>query len=169
MSLACGCPDSFPEWDNRDIDLGAHPSHILPMPTLFHMPLSYGLYVQRQRAEIEELELVESWPRVVFSETGFLGGRIIALLESALSPSRHVQCLPAEFQVRAKLHHGGIGTVRNTIRQLQSELLDNGRMPKQLLMSHLTCDLCRSKRGGDKILVIRRFETSKRLRARSSR
>jgi hypothetical protein len=169
MSLACGCPETYPDWDGRDIDLGTHPAHILPMPTLLHMPLAYSLYVQRQRAEIDTLELIESWPHVVFTQTGFLGGRIIALLESAQSPSRFVTCLPAEFRVRARLHDGGIGTVRNTVRKVQSELLDGAYMPKDLLLAYLTCERCRDSRGGDKILVLRRFEASRRLGKRTPR
>ncbi len=163
MSLDCGCPEAFPDWDGRDLDLGGHPVHVMPMPTLFHMPLAYSLYAQRQRADLTNLELVESWPKLVFAETGFVRGRLITLLKSAESPSRHVGCLPANFQVRARLHGGGIGTVRHTIRQLQSELLDTGRMPKQLLMAHLTCEHCQAQRGGDKTLVLRRFESSARL------
>jgi hypothetical protein len=169
MSLECGCPETYPDWDGRDVDLGAHPAHILPMPALFHMPLAYSLYVQRQRAEIEGLDLTESWPRVVFAQTGFFGGRIVALLESAQSPSRFVTCLPADFRVRAALHAGGIGTVRNTVRKIQSELLDSARMPKDLLLAHLTCERCQERRGGDKILVLRRFEASKRLGRRNAR
>ncbi len=167
MILECGCPEAFPAWDAVDIDLGAHPAHILPMPTLFHMPLAYSLYAQRQRAEITALNLEEDWPGVVFAQTGFLRGRVVALLKSAQSPSRFVTCLPAEFKARVRLHAGGIGTVRHTVRKIQSELLDVGRMPKELLLAHLTCERCQEKRGGDKILVLRRYTDSSRLRKRT--
>jgi hypothetical protein len=167
MRLPCGCPDAVPDWNDRDVDLSHHAAHILPVPTLLHMPLSHGLYVQRQRHDIEQLELRETWPGLVLLQTGFFGGRIIALLESAESPSRHVQTLPAPFRVRGKLHAGGIGTVRNSVRALQSQLLDAGRMPKELYLAHLTCPQCSEQRGGDRILVLRRWVDSPRLRGRA--
>jgi hypothetical protein len=78
-----------------------------------------------------------------------------------------VQTLPAAFQLRGKLHEGGIGTIRNSVRALQSQLLDAGRMPKELYLTHLTCPQCREQRGGDRILVLRRWIDSPRLRRRA--
>lgn len=166
MTRVCGCPEAFPNWDGKDIDLSLHPVHILPLPTLFHMPLSYTLYSARQYQEIEALELRETWPGLVFTQTGFFGGRLMRLLESAHTPSRHVSCLPATYWVRAKLHHGGIGTIRKSARELQSSLLDSGRMPKEMFLAHLTCPTCADQNGGDKILVLRHWTSSRTLKQR---
>lgn len=163
MRLPCGCPDAWPAWDGTDVDLSLHPAHVLPFPTLFHMPLSYDLYRQKQRDELDQLELHERWPGLVFSETGFFGGRLIALLESADSPSRHVQCLPGSLRITVREHDGGVGTITPTVRKLQSDLLDRGRMPNQLWLAHLTCPKCQTDRGFEKILIARRWEPSTRL------
>lgn len=166
MTRACGCPDSFPDWNEQDIDLGLHAVHSLPLPTLFHMPLSYALYAARQHQEIEALELSEPWPGFVLTQTGFFGGRILRLLNSAQTPSRHVSCLPATYWVRGKLHQGGIGSIRKTVRALQSALLDSGRMPKEMYLSHLTCPACSDQHGGEKILVVRHWIPSATLQQR---
>lgn len=166
MTRACGCPETFPDWDGKDIDLGLHPVHILALPTLFHMPLSHTLYSARQHQDIESLELRQSWPGVVFTQTGFFGGRLMRLLESAQSPSRHVSCLPASYWVRAKLHHGGIGTVRKSVRELQSGLLDAGRMPKEMFLAHLTCPTCTVEQSSEKILVLRHWQPNATLKQR---
>ena len=98
------------------------------------------------------------------TQTNFMSGRIISLLSSAQSPSRHVMCLPASFQARSLLHVGGISTLRNSVRELQSTLFDVGRMPKELFLAHLTCPRCAATRGGEKILLLRRWTDSARLK-----
>lgn len=166
MALDCGCPESWPDWHKQDINLGGATAHILGIPTFLHMPLSYGLYVARQRGEIETLELTEKWPGLVLTTTGFMRGKIISILETANSPSRRVQALPMEFTLHAYLHNGGIGTVKESMRKLQSSLFDQGRMPKELYMAYLTCPHCEESRGGDKIMLFRRFEESDTLKRR---
>ena len=169
MRLACGCPDTFPDWHGKDVDLSLHCAHILPVTTFFHMPLSYAAQRERQRNEIEQLELQEPWPGFILTQTNFMSGRIISLLNPAQSPSRHVVCLPAAFQLQGKLHPGGIGTLRNSARELQSMLFDAGRMPKELFLAHLTCPRCAAPRGGEKILLLRRWTESPRLKQRQAR
>ena len=168
MRLACGCPDTFPGWNGQDVDLSLHPAHILQVTTFFHMPLSYAAHLERQLAEIEQLELKEPWPGFILTQTSFMSGRIISLLSSAQSPSRHVMCMPAAFQLHAKLHSGGIGTLSSSVRELQSTLFDAGRMPKELYLAHLTCPRCAAQRDGEKILLLRRWMDSPRLKQRQS-
>lgn len=168
MRLACGCPDTFPDWNGQDVDLSLHPAHILPVTTFLHMPLAYTASLERQRADIEQLELKETWPGFILTQTNFMSGRVISLLASAQSPSRYVACLPAAFQLHAKLHLGGISTLRNSARELQSHLFDAGRMPKELFLAHLTCPRCAAQRGGEKILLLRRWLASPRLKRRQA-
>jgi hypothetical protein len=167
MILECGCPGSYPDWHKQDIDLSHHAAHVLPIPTFLHMPLSYELYRQRQQQEIEALELQETWPGFALTQTGFFRGRLIRLLESANSPSRHITTLDSPFQANGFLHPGGIGTIRNSVREQQMALLDSGRMPKEMYLSYLTCPRCSEERGGEKILILRRWKESTRLASRA--
>jgi hypothetical protein len=64
------------------------------------------------------------------------------------------------------LHEGGIGTIKESTRQLQMQLFDFGRMPKELYLSYLTCPVCRDEKGGDKILLLRRWQHSSTLAKR---
>jgi hypothetical protein len=166
MRLECGCPATFPDWDGVDIDLSGQPAHILPIPTFLHMPLSFETYLNRQWKDIKRFELTEKWPGLVLTQTGFFRGRIIAMLENGESPSRYVQSLPLSFQLHARLHKGDMGTIRESIRRLQSSLIDAARMPKELYLCYLTCPRCRASRGGDKILLLRRWVESERLKRR---
>ena len=88
---------------------------------------------------------------------------MIRLLQDCESPSRHFQRLPADFQLHGLLHEGGIGTVRTSVRKQPEILLDSGRMPKEMYLSYLTCPRCSEKRGGDRILLLRRWRSSQRL------
>lgn len=164
MILECGCPSEFPAWDGKDVDLGGQCVLRLGIPTLLFMPLAYEAYIKRQYDQVQQLELTERWPGFVLTRTGVLRGEIIRLLESAESPSHRVSYLPSPFHVRATLHHGDIGTIRKSVRELQSALLDAGRRPKELYLSYLTCPRCEEQRGGAKILALRRWEDSPRLR-----
>jgi len=165
-TLECGCPEHFPDWDGKDIDLGGEPMLELKIGTFLHMPMGYDVYLGRVRHLIKELELEPKWPGFYLTQTGWLTGRIIAPIVKGDSPSRHVVHLPSPFQVRGKLHHGDIGSIKNSIREMQSELLDAGRMPKDLFLSYLTCPSCADKRGGAKIMILRRWEASSRLSKR---
>ena len=163
MMLDCGCPAEYPDWHNQNIDLAHHAAHVLPIASFLHMPLSFELYRQRQQSEIEQLEVNERWPGFALTHTGWFRGKMIRLLEDCESPSRHFQRLPADFQLHGFLHEGGIGTVRNSVRKQQEILLDSGRMPKEMYLSYLTCPKCSEERGGDRILLLRRWRPSKRL------
>ena len=161
--LECGCPAEYPDWHNQNIDLAHHAAHVLPIASFLHMPLSFELYRQRQQSEIEQLEIAERWPGFALTRTGWFRGRMIRLLQDCESPSRHFQRLPADFQLHGLLHEGGIGTVRTSVRKQQEILLDSGRMPKEMYLSYLTCPRCSEKRGGDRILLLRRWRSSQRL------
>lgn len=163
MMLECGCPGDYPDWHERDIDLGGQAVHQLPIPMLLHMPLAYEAYIQKQRQELEQLLLVERWPGLRLTRTGIFRGQLTCLIEDGQSMSRHVGHLPYPFHVHAYLHQGNVSTSRPAIRQVQMTLLDSGRIPRELYLCHLTCPHCSEQRGGDKILLLRRWQSSKKL------
>jgi hypothetical protein len=68
--------------------------------------------------------------------------------------------------VRVALHDGGIGTVQKTLQKQQMQLVDLGRAPKEVYLAHLTCPVCAESRGGDKILVARRWIASPGMQKR---
>lgn len=166
MTLECGCPEQFPDWDNQDVDLGSEAVIELSIPTFLHMPMGYEVYVGRVRHLIKQLELEPRWPDFFLTQTGWMRGRILCPLSSGDSPSRHVTHLPSPFHLRGKLHQGDIGSIKSSVREMQSELLDVGCMPKELYLSYLTCPVCQDKRGGAKIMLLRRWEQSSRLSKR---
>ncbi len=165
VSEKCACPDTYPDWDGQDIDLAGRCVHQMPIKTAFHMPLGYDTYVNKQYLNIRELELTEIWPMMVLTRTKLFGGEIIRFIEDAESASRMVQFLAPPFMVNILLHHGGIGTIRKSMRQQQMGILDSGKIPKELYLAHLTCPVCEEKKGGDKILLFRRWVASSRLSA----
>ena len=169
MTADCSCPRSFPPWHEQDADLGGYRTHVLPIPTLLHMPLGYEAYVHRQQISLEQLRLHEIWPGLVLTRTGLLRGSITRLLEDAPSLSRHVGYLSSPFHVRAHLHHGNVGTIRPVVQAMQAQLLDNGRMPRELYLCYLTCPHCAEERGGDKILLLRHWQSSALLGKRRAR
>ena len=166
MTKQCPCPTSYPQWHEQDVDLSGKPVHVLKIPAFLYMPLSYDLYVQRQVTDIEQLELEEEWPGFVLTRTGFLRGEMIRLLKNGESPSRFVRFLQGSFIVRGYLHNGGIGTIKESTRQLPMQLFDMGRMPKELYLCYLTCPVCSEEKGGDKILLLRRWQESATLSKR---
>ncbi|HEY5601877.1 MAG TPA: hydrolase [Gammaproteobacteria bacterium] len=166
MTSRCACPNRYPQWHEQDIDLSGKPVHALKIPSFLYMPLSYEMYVQKQRNDIKQLELEEEWPGFVLTRTGFLRGELISLLTSGDSPSRFVRTLEGIFQLRGYLHNGGIGTVKQSIRTLQMQLFDLGRMPRELYLCYLTCPVCSGQKGGDKILLLRRWKESPTLAKR---
>ncbi|MCI0506086.1 MAG: hypothetical protein L0Z73_08225 [Gammaproteobacteria bacterium] len=166
MTSQCACPAYYPQWHEQDIDLSGHPVYVLRTPSFLYMPLSYETYSQKQHDGIEQLELEEEWPGFILTRTGFLRGEIISLLKSGDSPSRFVRTLEGSFQLRGYLHNGGIGTIKQSTRALQMELFDFGRMPKELYLCYLTCPICSEKKGGDKILLLRRWKESRTLARR---
>lgn len=167
MSLSCACPEQYPDWDGKDVNLGGQCVHVLSIPMLVHMPLSYEVYLKRQYHDIEGLQLRETWPNLVLTRTGVFRGTIMRLLENATSPSHRIEYLPNPFQLRGKLHSGDVGTIRNSVKQNQMELLDNGKLPKELYLCYLTCPLCQEQRGGNKILLLRRWTESSLLKRKN--
>lgn len=164
MMLPCGCPSDFPDWHEKDVDLSGQPVLSLGIPMLLHMPLAYEAYLQKQQEEVTRLELKERWPGFVLTRTGFLRGRILRLLESGESPSHNVSFLPRPFQLHTAVHQGDVGTMRKVVRDMQMKLLEDGRMPKELYLSYLTCPQCEAQRGGAKVMILRRWEESARLK-----
>lgn len=169
MALDCGCPEHYPDWDGKDVDMGGEAVLELPIPTFLHMPMGYEVYLGRVRHLIEQLELEPRWRDFCLSRTGWMRGVILCPLSSADSPSRHVKRLESPFQLRGRLHQGDIGTIKASVREMQAELLDAGRMPKELYLCYLTCPVCQDGRGGAKILLLRRWEQSHRLSKRINR
>lgn len=168
MILDCGCPGEYPDWHEQKIDLSHHAAHVLPIASFLHMPLAYEAYRQRQQQEIDHLELQECWPGFTLTRTGLLRGQIIRLLKTEESPSRHFMNLKANFNLHGFMHEGGIGTVRKSIREQQMMLLDKGDIPREMYMSYLTCPRCCDKRGGERILLLRRWKQSNRLAGKVS-
>jgi hypothetical protein len=162
----CSCPSSYPDWHEQDVDFSGQPTHTLPMPTILHMPMSYDTYVQKQQNEIEQLELQELWPGLVLTKIGFMRGAVIRLLKSGDSPSRFIRYLENDFRLHGLLHIGGIGTIKQSMRALQNRLFDMGRMPKEVYLCYLTCPICSERKGGDKILLLRRWQESPTLAKR---
>lgn len=128
------------------------------------MPLAYEAYLQRQQEEVTKLELPESWPGFVLTQTGMLRGRLIRLLENTHSPSRHVVYLPQPFNLQTKVHHGDVGSIRTEVRAMQMALLDHGKLPKELYLSYLTCPHCQHDRGGVQVMLLRHWVESPRLK-----
>lgn len=154
----CLCPDQWPDWDGKDIDLGGRLAHVMSIPAFLNMPISYDLYVKKQYENLQQLELKEQWRDFVITRTGFWGGEIIRLLdESSHSPSRQVKRLEPGIHCAVSLHHGGIGTITKTVQQQQSELFNRKKRPKTLYLAHLSCPVCAERKGGEKILVLRKF------------
>jgi len=165
----CHCPSTIPAFHLKDVDLSGAAIHRLPVAAFFFMPLSYHTYAEKQRIAVNELELKERWPGLVLSRTGLFRGSITRVLDDGNSPSRFVSNLPENYLLKGFLHNGGIGTIKNSIRALQNHLFDQGRMPKELYLSYLTCPICESEKGGEQILLLRRFAESETLKSRINR
>ncbi len=169
MRLECGCPSEFPDWDGKDIDLGATLVHEQKSAALFGMPIGFEAYLDRQHQDIEKLELTEQWPGFVLAETGLFRGRILALLAEEQSMARRTYRLPDPYMLRARLFQGNVSQIKGTIRSMQSELFDAGRMPKNLFLSYLTCPRCQESRGGQQIMLLRHWVESPKLKQRLQR
>lgn len=162
----CYCPQDIPDLHQKDLDLSGAAVHKLPVAAFFFMPLSYHTYAEKQRQAVIDLDLQERWPGLILSHTGMLRGSIMRVLNQADSPSRFVTTLPPDFQFQAYLHKGGIGSIKTSIRALQNQIFDRGRMPKELYLSYLTCPRCETAKGGEQILLLRRFTESSTLKHR---
>ena len=166
--LKCHCPDTYPDWDNVDIDLSRHCVHLISIPTFIHMPIAYEVYRRKQATDIENMELTEKWPGFSLTRTGMFGGKMFRLLEKVNSPSRYVTFLEGDFHVHARLHHGDVGTVKRTLGEMQMEMVDKGCRPKELYLGYITCPACEERKGGPKILVVRRWVESAGLKKRGA-
>lgn len=164
--LKCHCPDTYPDWDDIDINLSRKCVHLISIPTFIHMPIAYEFYRKKQASDIENLELKEKWPGFSLMRTGMFGGKMMRLLEETESPSRFVTYLDRDFHVHAKLHHGDVGTVKTTLGEMQMGMVDRGCRPKELYLGYITCPACEERKGGPKILVVRRWVESEGLKKR---
>jgi len=166
MRLECGCPSEFPDWNNQDIDLGATLVHEQGAAMFFHMPIGFEACLDRQHHDIERLELHEQWPGFVLTQSAMFRGRILALLTEDSSPARKTYRLKNPYMLRIRLFKGNITDIKTAIRTMQSELFDEGRMPKDLYLSYLTCPRCQHERGGTQIMLLRHWVKSTKLEQR---
>ena len=166
MRMECGCPSEFPDWHGKDIDLGATLVHEQHSAMFFHMPIGFEACLDRQQHDIEKLELHEQWPGFVLAESAMFRGRILALLTENNSPARKTYRLKNPYMLRVQLFKGNLKDIKTVIRQVQSELFDEGRMPKNLFLSYLTCPRCQAERGGTQIMLLRHWVNSPKLTAR---
>ncbi len=169
MRLSCGCPDTFPEWNNTDVNLGGWLVHEIRTLMFLHMPIAFEAYLQKQQQDIERLELTAHWPGFVLSRSAMFRGSILCPLAEEHSPARHVRRLPRPFRLRVHLFEGDVGQLRDGVRHMQSALLDEGHIPRELYLAYLTCPACRDGRGGNKIMLLRRWEESLKLKKRIRR
>ena len=167
--LPCGCPSEYPDWRDADVDLGGHLVHDLGIPMLAHMPIGYENYLLKQKNDIERLELHEAWPGFHLTRTGAFRGRLLSMLEEERSPARLVRILPTPFHVRVRLFHGDVSEMRQEVRLMQSDILDEGLLPKELYLSYLTCPQCEEERGGKRLMILRRWVKSPKLKAKLDR
>jgi len=166
MRLECGCPSEYPDWDGQDIDLGATLVHEQRAPMFFHMPIGFEACLDRQHHDIKKLELSEQWPGFVLTQSAMFKGRILALLNENHSPARKTWRFKNPYMVRVQLFTGSVSAIKTAIRQMQSELFDEARMPKELYLSYLTCPRCQEERGGTQIMLLRHWVNSPKLAAR---
>ena len=169
MRLECGCPSEFPDWDGKDVDLGAMLVHEQKSAMFFHMPIGFEACLDRQHHDIEKLELHEKWPGFVLAESAMFRGRILALLEEENSPARNTYRLSDPYMLRVKLFKGNISAIKKSIREMQSALFDEARMPKNLFLSYLTCPRCQEQRGGQQIMLLRHWVKSPKLEQRMAK
>jgi hypothetical protein len=165
--LVCRCPETYPEdWVGQDLDMSGSCVHRMGIASFMRMPISYESYLDRQTHNIHELGLTERWPGLAFMRTGWFGGENLRFIEPAQSPSRLVSYLAPPFNVSIKLHEGGIGTVTKTAQRQQSDIISARCRPKELFLAHLSCPVCADRKGGEKIMVMRRWLPSAQLKRR---
>ncbi len=162
MRLDCGCPSEYPDW-HGDVDLGGWLVHRQRLPSFLHMPIGFEACLDAQHKDIARLDLTERWPGFVLSRTGFFGGELLALLAEDRCPSHRTFRLANPFHVRCELFEGDVGQIKSSVRRMQSALLDEGKMPKELYLAYLTCPRCEAERGGRRLMILRHWVPSKRL------
>ncbi|MDX8401188.1 MAG: hydrolase [Mariprofundaceae bacterium] len=168
MRLACGCPAEYPDW-RGDVDPGGMLVHREKMPAFLHMPIGYEACLDRQMKDIARLELHERWPGFALTRTGMFGGEILAPLVEEHCPARQTFRLPNPWPVRVQMFEGDVGGIKDAVRRMQSELLDEGKMPKALYLAYLTCPRCAESRGGMRLMILRHWVKSERLARRLQR
>lgn len=165
MTLPCGCPQHFPEeWGGQDIDLGGWLVHEQSAPMVLHFPIAFDLYRKRQVEDIARLGLTERWPGFALTRSAAFRGGHLRLLEDEDCAARRVHHLPSPFRLRVAMHRGDVGSVRPIIRNMQTELIEEGRMPREIYLAYLTCPVCAADRGGNRMMVLRRWTPSKKLK-----
>lgn len=157
MIRECGCPGEYPDWHNQDIDLAGQCIHTIKIASFLHMPIAYELYAKRQQTEIANLELEEKWPGLALTRTGMFGGKRIRLLANNRSPSRRISFLPSPFNLRVIVHNGNVSTVQVPVREMSIGLIEEGKRPKELYLSHLNCPRCQKDENDEKIMLLRRW------------
>lgn len=164
--LPCGCPSEYPHWHQEDIDLGAWLVHEQKAPMFLHMPLSYETWLFKQHQDIQRLELTERWPGFCLTRSALFKGKILCPLKEDHSPARGTYRLSNPFYLRAEIFEGDIANIKDSVRRMQSSLLDEGKLPKELYLSYLTCPNCQEERGGNKIMLLRHWVESAKLKKR---
>lgn len=164
MILPCGCPGDYPDWDGQDINLGGWLVHEQPTPMFMHMPLAFNLYRHKQNEDIIRLGLKERWPGFTLTKSVAFRGRHLRLLEDDPCPARRVHRLPNPFRMRVVVHQGDVGGIRPLVGRMQTELVQSACMPKEIYLSYLTCPNCAEDRGGAKVMILRHWLPSKKLK-----
>ncbi len=162
--LECGCPSDYPDWDGQDVNLGGWLAHEMRAPMFLHMPIGFEACLHRQHQDIERLGLTPRWPGFVLSRSAMFRGAILCPLAEERSAARHVRRLPNPFRLRTRIIHGDVGQIQTDVKRMQSELLDAGCMPRELYLAYLTCPVCEEKRGGKRIMILRRWIPSEKLK-----
>jgi len=165
MTIACACPEIFPDWDDQDINIGGALVHEQPAQMFMHLPIAFDLYRQRQADNIAMLELHETWPGFVLTRSAAFRGSLLRLLDDETCPARRIHRLANPFHLRVALHHGDIGSMRPLLRNMQSRLIHSGRKPLEIYLAYLTCPLCTERKGGSKIMLLRHWVPSTKISA----
>ncbi len=164
--LPCGCPSDFPDWDGKDINLGGELVHSQKLRMFMHMPVGFEARLDMQLKDMQRLDLHARWPGFVFSRSAMFRSQLLCLLADEDSPARNVMRLPRPFHLRVSLFHGDVADVRQEVSRMQSSLLDEAKMPKELYLAYLTCPRCQDERGGMQVMLLRRWCDHPRLRQR---
>lgn len=168
-AINCSCPTQFPQWHQQYLDLGRYCVFKSPVPMFLNMPIGFDFHHHQQAQQLIALELEEVWPGLCFLKPGFFRGELWRFIKSCDSPARQVGLLPPTFPVYTYLHPGDIGSLKPALAHMQHELLEQGKMPKEVYLAYLTCPLCADAKNGHKILVLRRWQPHAGLLKKVSR
>src|SRR3569833_3339691 len=115
----CACPPRYPDWNGWDVDLVGTLVHTLAIPMLMHMPLAYGVYLEKQQRMLMQLHLAEQWPGLVLTRTGFFRGSLTRLLEQTQTPTHKQQTHTKPNKKKTTKQHGNLSTGHKVIQQMQ--------------------------------------------------